>query len=85
VACPFAAEYQIHGDAARFAQEYIPTLRSWSGATFRAALDDSRSEAERDGIIDNFYSTYESMVREAPEGHGMDYVHIYLTIAKAGS
>jgi hypothetical protein len=82
VPCPFAAEFRSHGDAARFAREFIPTLRSWSGATFRAALDENRSNVERDSIIDNFYGTYESMVREAPEGHGMDYVHIYLTIAK---
>jgi hypothetical protein len=84
VPCPFAAEFWDHGDPARFAREYIPTLRSWSAATFRAALDASRPEGERDGIIENFYGTYETMVREAPEGHAMDYVHVYLTIAKEG-
>jgi len=84
VPCPFAAEFRNHGDAAQFARDYIPTLRSWSAATFRAALDTSRSEDERDGIIENFYGTYETMVREAPEGHAMDYVHVYLTISKEG-
>jgi hypothetical protein len=82
VRCPFAAEFLSHGDAARFASEYIQTLRSWSGVTFHAGLDESRLDVERDEIIDNFYDTYESMVCEAPEGHGMDYVHVYLTIAK---
>ena len=82
VRCPFATEFQSHGDAARFASEYIPTLRSWSEATFSAGLHKSRLDVERDEIIDNFYDTYESMVCAAPEGHGMDYVHIYLTIAK---
>ncbi len=84
VPCPFAAEFRNHGDAARFARDYVPTLRSWSAATFRAALDTGRPEDERDGIIENFYGTYEAMVREAPEGHAMDYVHVYLTIAKEG-
>ena len=83
VPCPFAADFGHHGDAARFAAAYVPTLRSWSAATFRSGLSTGRSEAERDQIIDDFYGTYETMVREAPDGHAMDYVHVYLTIAKA--
>mgnify|MGYP002002683650 FL=1 len=84
VPCPFAAEFARHGDGARFARDYIPTLRSWSAATFRAGLDTSRSDAERDAIIDGFYSGYEVRVRESPGNHGMDYVHVYMTIAKEG-
>jgi len=83
VPCPFAAEFRNHGDAKRFARDYVPTLRSWSAATFRSALDTDRPDDERRGIIDDFYNAYETMVREAPEGHAMDYVHVYLTIAKA--
>ncbi len=82
VPCPFAAEFDNHGDAARFASDYVPTLRSWSAATFRAALDTGRPDDERDRIVDDFYGAYETMVRESPEGHAMDYVHVYLTIAK---
>jgi len=82
VPCPFAADFRDHGDAARFAAAYVPTLRSWSAATFRNGLSTDRSDAERDQIIHNFYGTYETMVREAPEGHAMDYVHVYLAIAK---
>ena len=83
VPCPFAADYQNHGDAEQFAADYVPTLRSWSAATFRSGLSADRSDAERDQIIDDFYATYEAMVRDAPEGHAMDYVHVYLTIAQA--
>ncbi len=83
VPCPFAADFQNHGDVERFASAYVPTLRSWSAATFRSGLSPERPEAERDQIIDDFYSTYETMVRENPEGHAMDYVHVYLTIAMA--
>jgi hypothetical protein len=34
VPCPFAVEFRLHGDAERFAREYIPTLRSWTESTF---------------------------------------------------
>jgi hypothetical protein len=38
VPCPLAAAFRHHGDATRFAHEYIPSLRSWSESTFLAAL-----------------------------------------------
>lgn len=83
VPCPFAADFRDHGDPARFASAYVPTLRSWSAATFRNGLSSERPQAERDRIIDDFYGAYETMVRTSPDGHAMDYVHVYLTIAKA--
>jgi indole-3-acetate O-methyltransferase len=82
VLCPFAVEFRQHRDATRFAHEYIPTLRSWTESTFFAALSPNRPLEERQVIIDRYYSAYETAVRENPEGHGMDFVHIYLTIAK---
>ena len=82
VSCPFAAEFRQHRDATRFAHEYVPTLRSWTESTFFAALSSKRPLEERRAIIDRYYNTYETAVRENPEGHGMDFVHIYLTIAK---
>src|SRR5262249_31197410 len=42
VPCPFAAEFRQHRDAARFAHEYIPTLRSWTESTFFGALSPNR-------------------------------------------
>jgi len=80
--CPFAADFERHGDAAVFAKAYIPTLRSWTESTFFAALDRARPAEERQAIIDGFYDNYEARVREAPAGHGMDYVHAFMTIAK---
>ncbi|MCY4589495.1 MAG: SAM-dependent methyltransferase [Alphaproteobacteria bacterium] len=82
VRCPFAVAFGEHGDAARFAREYIPTLRSWSEATFAAGLAPSRPGAERRAILDRFYDTYELRVRTSPDGHAMDYVHCYLVAAK---
>ncbi|MDA0342327.1 MAG: SAM-dependent methyltransferase [Proteobacteria bacterium] len=82
VGCPYAADFKIHGDAGRFAHEYIPTLRSWSEATFANGLSPDRPAEERLAIIDRFYNNYETLVREAPEGHAMDYVHCYLIVEK---
>jgi hypothetical protein len=72
VPCPFAAAFRQHGDAARFAREYIPSLRSWSESTFLAALAPDRPLEERQGIIEHYYGAYETLVRESPRGHGKD-------------
>ncbi len=83
VECPFAADYRAHGDAARFAREYIPTLRSWSEATFLSGL--SREPDEARSIVDRFYDRYEARVREHPGEHRMDYVHCYLILRMTGA
>jgi hypothetical protein len=83
VRCPYAAAFAAHGDAERFARSYVPTLRSWTESAFTGALSPARPEADRRALIDRYYARYEALVRERPEGHGMDYVHAYLVIAKA--
>ncbi len=82
VRCPYAAAFKDHGDAALFAKSYIPTLRSWTESTFFKALSERRPLEERRALIERYYDTYEAMVREAPHGHAMDYVHAYMTIVK---
>lgn len=82
VRCPFAAHFEEHRDPARFAREYIPTLRSWSESTFASGLSPDRPPAERTAILDRFYERFEARVREAPDGHAMDYVHCYLIASK---
>jgi SAM dependent carboxyl methyltransferase len=81
VRCPYARDFEQHGDAGRFAHAYVPTLRSWSEPTFSAGLSPSRAPSERNNIIDEFYGRYERLVAANPRGHGMDYVHVYLTCA----
>ncbi len=83
VGCPFARAFAEHGDARKFARSYIPTLRSWSENVFLTGLSTERPGHERRRIVDRFYDSYEARVREAPEGHAMDYVHIYLICSKA--
>ena len=82
VPCPFAVEFRRHGDADKFAADYIPTIRSWNQSTFYSALSEKRSAEQRRELIDQYYSAYERRVRNAPEGHGMDYVHAYMVISK---
>lgn len=82
VRCPYALDFERHGDAAAFARAYMPTLRSWSEPTFASGLSPSRSPDERSRIIDELFGRYEALVARAPRGHGMDYVHIYLICAK---
>lgn len=81
-ACPYAADFKKHGDAARFAQSYIPTLRSWNESTYFAGLSSDRPLPERQEIIERFYATYEQRVADSPQGHAMDYVHAYMVISK---
>ena len=82
--CPYRLAFEDHGDASRFAREYIPTLRSWTQSTFYGALSPTRTVDERRALIEAYYFDYERMVRKAPSGHGMDYVHIYMTVRKDG-
>lgn len=80
--CPYRLDYEQHGDPAKFAREYIPTLRSWSESVFFAGLSTDRPLEERAEIIDRYFESYETFVRENPEGQGMDYVHTYMVMHK---
>lgn len=82
VDCPFAKDFETHGDAASFAKAYIPTIRSWNESTFIGALSNLRSSEEKDELIEAYYEMYEQQVRENPKGHGMGYVHAYMTLEK---
>ncbi len=84
VKCPFAESFAEHGDAARFAKEYIPTIRTWNESIYFNALSAERPLEERRQIIEDYYDTYRRMVEDDPTGHGMDYVHAYLVISKVG-
>jgi hypothetical protein len=82
VKCPYAEDFTRHGDAERFANEYIPTIRSWNESIYFNALSTQRPLEERRQIIEDYYNSYRDRVRDKPDGHGMDYVHAYMVIAK---
>ena len=80
--CPFAEAFKDHQDAQRFAEEYIPTIRSWNESIFFGALDIQRPLEERQQIIHDYYQTYQNHVMASPEIHRMDYVHAFTVIEK---
>lgn len=80
--CPYARGFESHKDAARFAAEYIPTLRSWSEPTFASGLKPERPPQERMAILDEFYGRYQRLVAAEPAGHAMDYIHIFMICVK---
>ncbi len=82
VHCPFAEDFRVHGDSARFADAYLPTIRSWNESVFGGALSSERSLQERREIIESYYNTYRQQVALSPKGHSMGYVHAYMTIEK---
>lgn len=82
VPCPFAQDFASHGNATRFASEYIPTIRSWNQSVFSGALSDQRKPQERHELIEHYYNIYKQQVADNPAGHAMDYVHAYMTIEK---
>ena len=81
--CPYAKAFAAHKQAEKFADDYIPTLRSWSEPTFAAGLSAARPAQERMRILDSFFVRYRDAVAAAPAGHGMDYIHVHLICRKA--
>ena len=64
-----------------YAENLIPTLRSWSETVFRTALTD-RKENDMNKIVNKFYKSYQDEIAMNPEGHAMDYIHIIMDIEK---
>ncbi|MEM6985926.1 MAG: SAM-dependent methyltransferase [Pseudomonadota bacterium] len=82
VRCPYAAQFAEDGDLDVFADGLIGTIRSWNQSIFYGGLDPERPADERQAIIDDYYQAYRSRVLDDPTGHGMDYVHAYMTVVK---
>lgn len=82
IRCPYKRDFEQHGDAKKFASEFIPTIRSWNESIYFGGLSVDRSLEERQKLIHDFYHTYETRVAQDPANHAMDYVHAYITISK---
>jgi len=82
VPCPYKAEYEASGDLDAFAPALVGTVRSWSETVFLNGLDPATPTARRHEVIERFYKSYEDEIRTAPQDHAMDYVHVYMTMAK---
>ena len=82
VPCPYRSSFLEHGDATAFAESFVPTTRSWSETVFFGALDNNRESSERRQIVQHLYDRYVEEVKAHPNGHAMDYVHVYLRVRK---
>ncbi len=85
--CPYEAAFLAAGGVGGsmsnidYANNLIPTMRSWSETVFRTALE-GRAPEDINQIVDQFYDSYRDEVTANPSGHAMDYVHIILDIEK---
>ena len=82
--CPYKENYKKNIKSITkkdFAENLIPTMRSWSETVFRTALS-NRKKDEIDKIINKFYNSYQKEIAKNPEGHSMDYIHIIMDIEK---
>ena len=82
--CPYKINYEKNKNtitSTQYAENLIPTLRSWSETVFRTALN-GREENKINEIVNKFYKAYQDEVSINPEGHAMDYVHVILDIEK---
>ena len=70
------------------AHRSVEEMREQVGATSLAYLSldgmqwATRLPEERTRILDEFYDRYQRLVAAAPQGHGMDYIHIHLVCVK---
>mmetsp|Transcript_2492 Transcript_2492/g.2752 ORF Transcript_2492/g.2752 Transcript_2492/m.2752 type:complete len:466 (-) Transcript_2492:65-1462(-) len=89
VRCPYREQYIKNKETQtqlmspmEYAKAFVPTTRTWSHSTFKAALSEDKTEQEKEAIMEQFWNNYEQLVAKAPAEHGMDYVHSYLVIEK---
>jgi hypothetical protein len=84
VRCPYRQHWTEGKEPKRSAEEhaawFVPTTKTWSNSTFKAALHADRDD--KDEVIEMFWANYVALVAEKPDEHGMDYVHCYLAIEK---
>ena len=82
--CPYEAAFKsAKGEMSNreYAENLIPTMRSWSETVFKTALK-GRESSEINKIVDGFYQAYANEIAANPEGHAMDYIHVILDIEK---
>jgi hypothetical protein len=85
--CPYEAAFHDAGEEMsnrEYAENLIPTMRSWSETVFKTALK-GRESYEINKIVNDFYQAYSNEIAASPEGHAMDYVHIILDIEKTAA
>eukprot|EP00927_Polykrikos_kofoidii_P073554 TRINITY_DN69584_c0_g1_i1.p1 TRINITY_DN69584_c0_g1~~TRINITY_DN69584_c0_g1_i1.p1 ORF type:complete len:387 (+),score=63.23 TRINITY_DN69584_c0_g1_i1:60-1220(+) len=84
VPCPYRACWLADPkqDAITYARDFVLTTRTWSNSTYEAALDATRTPAERRALVDEMFERYAQEVAKEPAAHGMDYVHAHVMVTK---
>ena len=85
VRCPYRELYtsgRTEKSPRQYAEDFVPTTKTWSHSTFKSGLRADRSEDEKEDIMNQFWENYTSLVEQEPEIHGMDYSHAYIVLEK---
>ena len=83
VPCPYRELFvagKTNKSNREYAEWFVPTTRTWSHATFKAALKEDRDDKEE--VMSAFWENYVRIVEKNPKEHGMDYVHAYIVLEK---
>ena len=66
--CPYKERF-LSGewDAATYAENFLPTMTTWSTSVFMNGLSSKRSEDEKKVIVQNLWSEYQKRIEENPE------------------
>eukprot|EP00751_Fragilariopsis_kerguelensis_P004469 CAMPEP_0170832390 /NCGR_PEP_ID=MMETSP0733-20121128/50725_1 /TAXON_ID=186038 /ORGANISM="Fragilariopsis kerguelensis, Strain L26-C5" /LENGTH=455 /DNA_ID=CAMNT_0011198529 /DNA_START=56 /DNA_END=1419 /DNA_ORIENTATION=+ len=77
VRCPYREQYIKNKETQtqlmspmEYAKAFVPTTRTWSHSTFKAALSEDKTEQEKEAIMEQFWNNYEQLVAKAPAEHG---------------
>ena len=76
------SDEDYHTAVAEHARSYVQSVRVWSYYSFRSGLCNSRSEEEKNAIVEEFFKRYEEDVIRAPNDHGHDAIIAFLHITK---
>ena len=81
IPCPFAEEFKTHRQQS---DSRMITFRPSEVGMKASSLEPLMIPVlqRKNDLIESFYGTYHQRVLEEPEGHGMDYVHAYMSIRK---
>ncbi|NQZ01424.1 MAG: hypothetical protein HRT45_12240 [Bdellovibrionales bacterium] len=81
--CPYKERF-LNGDwtSAEYAENFLPTMTTWSTAVFKSGLRQDRSEDDKTKMINELWGTYKKLIENDPESYQMDYVHSFLVLRK---
>lgn len=84
VPCPFRTAWD-HGELDRdaFAESFVATHRSWTEFVFAQALSPERAADERAALVETLYARYVERVKDEPDQHRKDLLHLYIEAEKS--